>query len=188
MGISNWQNINISIDIIRQINPSSILDIGCGFGVFGFLARAYTDVWAARDFKEMWRVKIDAIEIFEKYIQEHQRYIYDKIYIGDAYTKIDELEKYELIICGDVVEHMKKEMAENFIEKCLEHSNFTLIHIPIGDEKMWFQDERLGNEYEKHLSFWKKEDFEKWKPEIYEEMNDFIGRPFAIIVLRGKNG
>ncbi len=64
---------------IMEKNPMSVLDIGIGFGIFGFLAREYTDVRLGRYFN--WKTRIDGIEIFEKYITHLQREIYNNIYI-----------------------------------------------------------------------------------------------------------
>jgi 2-polyprenyl-3-methyl-5-hydroxy-6-metoxy-1,4-benzoquinol methylase len=94
------------------VKPSSILDIGLGNGKMGFIARDFLDVMLGEKHRrEDWKIKIDGIEIFSDYIQEHQRAIYNEIYLGDALEVIDALGSYDLIILGDVLEHFQKEKA-----------------------------------------------------------------------------
>lgn len=44
MGTSNWQHISDCIEIIRDINPKTILDVGTGFGRWGILSREFLEV------------------------------------------------------------------------------------------------------------------------------------------------
>jgi tetratricopeptide (TPR) repeat protein len=142
--------------------PSSILDIGLGNGKMGFIARDFLDVMLGeRHRKEDWQVRIDGIEVFPDYIQEHQRAIYDDIYIGDAFEVIDRLADYDLIILGDVLEHLKKEKAWQFLDKCAAHCNsYLILNIPLGEK--WTQPAVYGNPYEEHISFWDHEEFKSF--------------------------
>jgi hypothetical protein len=66
------------IEFLNQTRPSSLLDIGLGNGKIGFIARDYLDVMLGeRHRKEAWQIKIDGIEIFADYIQNHQKSIYE---------------------------------------------------------------------------------------------------------------
>lgn len=136
---------------IINIKPKSILDIGIGFGSKGMLFREYTDVWNQRYWKKDWQVKIDGIEIFKKYITQLQKKIYDNIFIGNALEVIDKLDNYDLIYCGDMIEHLKKEEGLKLIEKMKEHAKIVIIATPIivSDQKTV-----LGNKYETHKSQW----------------------------------
>lgn len=40
---------------IVEVKPNTVLDVGVGFGKYGFLAREYTDIWNDRYFREEWK-------------------------------------------------------------------------------------------------------------------------------------
>jgi hypothetical protein len=159
MPTSPFSHIVSMIRFLTRMLPSSILDIGVGNGKLGFIARDLLDVMLGERFrKEDWEVRIDGIEISPRYIQDHQKSVYDNIYIGDAFDVIDTLGRYDMVILGDVLEHFEKKRALKFLDKCVEHSNKSLaIFIPLG--KKWIQSDIYGNPYEKHLSFWEREEF-----------------------------
>ena len=60
-----------------------MLDAGIGFGLFGHLLRQYLDVWEGRIQREDWRIRIDGIEIDERRVQPHARYLYNEVFVGD---------------------------------------------------------------------------------------------------------
>ena len=166
MPTSTYSHIPTVIRFLQMVMPSSILDIGLGNGKMGFIARDFLDVMLGGRYKKGdWEIKIDGIEIFPEYIQEHQKAIYNDIYIGDAFEVIDRLGKYDLIIIGDVLEHFKKEKARQFLDKCAAHCNsYLILNIPLGEK--WTQPAVYGNPYEEHISFWDHEEFE---PFIFEK-------------------
>ncbi len=165
MPTSTYSQIPIVISYLQKVRPQSILDVGLGNGKMGFLARDFLDVMLGeRHLKKDWKVIIDGIEIFADYIQDHQKAIYNDIYIGDAYEVIDNLGKYDLICLGDVLEHFEKKRALMFMDKCFRHcKGHMLLSIPLGEN--WKQPELYGNPHEEHLSFWKPEDFEPFSCE-----------------------
>ena len=79
MPSSSSDYISAVVNIMRLINPSTMLDIGIGFGKYGFLAREYLELWDGRDKhkREDWKRTIDGIEAFEEYINPAIEYIYD---------------------------------------------------------------------------------------------------------------
>lgn len=138
--------------------PKSILDIGVGFGSKGMLFREYTDIWAG-SLKEK-KTRIDGIEIFADYITPLQRMIYNNIYIGDVLDIIDKLGFYDLIYCGDVIEHFEKEKGKFLLFKIMQHSKQSIIVTPVH---VLEQGAMYGNEFERHLSQWSAADFFKAK-------------------------
>ncbi|MCX8026540.1 MAG: tetratricopeptide repeat-containing glycosyltransferase family protein [Thermodesulfovibrionales bacterium] len=157
MPTSPYAHVGFVSAIFSGLRPKSILDVGIGFGKMGFIARDVLDVmYNERYKKEDWRVVIDGIEIFEPYIQEHQRFLYNNIYIGDAFEVIDRLGTYDLIIIGDVLEHLEKKKGWLFLDKCCLHCNTAiLINIPLGETQ---QGAIYNNEFETHLSYWYEEE------------------------------
>src|SRR3972149_759069 len=87
MPSSRPELIPFVINLVMQLQPRSILEIGTGFGEYGFLFREYLDIWGAaadpaRLSRENWQVRIDGIECFAPYISDLQRRIYNRIIIG----------------------------------------------------------------------------------------------------------
>ncbi|WP_433615260.1 hypothetical protein [Paenibacillus cellulositrophicus] len=82
MGTSNWQNLSYCVALIRQAAPSSVLDIGIGFGRWGMLCREFLDVWQGRVFREQWQTRIEGVEVFPKNVDDYHPYFYNHIYWG----------------------------------------------------------------------------------------------------------
>lgn len=158
MPVSTSVHISHCLRYIINLRPQSILDIGCGFGMWGFLGRMYLDVAEERVQPDQWRVRIDGIELFEPYIQAHQRALYSSIAIGDIRELAPNLDRYELIIAGDVIEHLEKDEGERVIEHLYDKAMRALmVNIPLGEG--WDHPERHGNPGELHRSQWYPEDF-----------------------------
>jgi len=181
MATSNWQNISFNIELVRKINPHSILDIGAGFGRWGFLFREFLEVWDDGNTSGKWKRKIDTVEIYTPYIKEYHKYFYDNIFVGDATDFIKKTsERYDLINCGDVLEHFEKEKGVEFIKDCLGKCRYLLINIPVG--KNWKQ-EGGENPYEEHKSVWKNSDFSRYPNYRIKEFRDINLRSFCVVLL-----
>ncbi|MFZ1987127.1 MAG: class I SAM-dependent methyltransferase [Desulfatitalea sp.] len=144
---------------LEDTRPKSILDVGLGNGKLGFIARDFLDVMLGERYKKNeWQLRLDGIEAFAEYIQEHQKAIYDQIHIGDAYDIIDTLGTYDVVVMGDVLEHFEKEKGWRLLDKCFAHSDKAVIlFVPLG--KGWVQPAIYGNPYETHRSCWEPDEF-----------------------------
>lgn len=165
MGTSRPYYLSEMCNYIVQTQPKTILDIGIGFGKNGFLCREYTDIWNGNYNKKDWRTKIHGIEIFKEYLGEHQNYIYNEIFIGDAFNIIDSLDNYDLIIATDIIEHFERSHAENMIEKIKAKSKKFIITIPIHvGNRGGVQPVGLSyNKYEAHISGeWQEDELKKF--------------------------
>ncbi|MGP0629466.1 hypothetical protein ACTRW9_07150 [Nitrospina sp. 32_T5] len=160
MPTSTYSDLETIIGFFNHAKPQSLLDIGVGFGKIGFLAREFLDVMLNESYRPAdWKVRIDGIEAFPDYIQGHHKALYDSIHIGDAFEVIDNLGQYDAIVLGDSLEHFEKERAWQMLDKCAEHcTGYLMICIPLGEH--WEQEAIYGNDYERHLSFWTREEFE----------------------------
>ncbi len=165
MPVSSSIHITQCLARIRTLGPKSVLDVGCGFGLWGFLCRMHLDVWDGRIHPGQWRTRIDGIELFEPYIQAHQRALYSNLMIADIRDVVDTLEDYELIIAGDVIEHLDKTAGEAVLEKLYARAaRALLVNIPIGPG--WDHPEQYGNPGELHRSQWECSDFTHYPCEI----------------------
>ncbi len=139
------------------LKPQSLLDIGIGFGKFGFLAREYLEIWDGRNTYGDWQRRIDGIEANPDYVTDLQRQIYDNIYIGDALKVLPTLDHiYDLIIMVDVLEHFTPEDGQKLFSECRRKSRSILISTP---KVVTAQDDVFNNEYERHRSQWQMENF-----------------------------
>lgn len=157
MPTSDSIQISKIIGLIRKKNPSSILDIGPGFGKYGLLCREYLEIWNRKAYsKEKWKIRIDAIEVFKEYITPIHEYIYNNILIGNAKKLITEINlRYDLILLIDVLEHFNKKDGNKLIKDLRRISNSILLSIPknIGTQGIMF-----NNKFEEHKGQWSKEE------------------------------
>jgi len=149
------------IYLIQQLRPKSILDIGKGFGKYGFLIHEYLGIDnekkinPALSLAEQSAVKIDAIEVDEDLMLPHLSQIYSTIYFGDVFTIYKELPGYDLILMIDVIEHLNKGNALNMLRYFLEKKSKILIATPLK----FFEQELYESQYERHISHWSLKDF-----------------------------
>ena len=176
MPTSHSGQINTIVDLIIAVNPRKILDIGVGYGKYGFLAREYLDVGNNKKPYSTREVQIDGIEAFSEYITDLQRLIYDRIYIGNALEVIDQTKDYDLILMMDVFEHFTYEDGMKLLEKCLKRATYVLISCP---RHVSPQGAEYGNVYETHRFEWHKKHFRAYRHKA------FISNFYSLICLLG---
>src|SRR5437867_11088479 len=128
MPSSRPNTIPTVINLVRQLKPQSILDVGVGFGKWGHLFREYTDINEAehdpsRYERKNWKIKIDGIEGYPGYVTEMHRYLYNEIHIGDACVLMAKLPPYDLVFLGDIIEHLDKETGLQLLRDALAKCN-----------------------------------------------------------------
>lgn len=118
---------------IRNVVPenSTILDIGCGQGIYAQMLRKY--------------YQMDGIDIYPGHNNEFTQYLYNNVYTADI--RSFEYEWYDLVIMGDVLEHLSKEDGQKVMEYTKAHSNFILVVVPYCMEQVFTVD----NTAETHL-------------------------------------
>ena len=182
MGTSNWQNISYNIDLIRKLDPQTILDVGAGFGRWGFLFREFLEIWDGARYDGNWQRIIDAVEIYPGYIKDYHRYFYNNIYIEDAAAFIESTRnRYDLINFGDVIEHLDKHAGIKMLENALTKSRYVLVNVPIG--KFWPQEGTPDNPFEAHRSIWYNNDFTKYKYYKIKTFYDAESREYSVVLI-----
>lgn len=182
MPTSNWQNISYNINLVRKLNPHTILDVGVGFGRWGILFREFLEVWDDLNYSGKWERVIDGIEIFPGYIKDYHKYFYNNIYQENALNYLRNTDnRYDLINCGDIIEHLEKKEGLEMLDLCLQKGKYVLINIPIG--RNWAQNGTGENPHEAHRSVWYNSDFTKYKYNIIKSFTDFTLRDFSVILL-----
>lgn len=153
MPTSHNTNIEYITRLIRDNSPQTILDVGAGAGKYGHLIRAiYIDA------------KIDAVEIWEPYIKKYKlKSLYNKVYQIDIreFSNFN----YDIVILGDVLEHMAKEDAVKVMEMVKSQAKMAIISIPVCHCP---QGHVHGNPYEEHV----KDDWTY--DEVYETFSNIL--------------
>jgi hypothetical protein len=179
MPTSSYQQIPTILDIIMAIKPNKILDIGIGFGKYGFLLREYLELWDGRDVYNDFRRQIDGIEIFPDYITSMHKYLYNTIYIGDAIEVSSRLScVYDIVLLIDCLEHFNREGGLLLLSKLKDKTKNILISVP---NNMSQQKTSFKNEHETHRFQWRKEDFIGYKDHF------FINTDRSLTVLLGND-
>lgn len=124
-----------AIQRIVEINPKTVLDIGAGRGVYSLLVSAYLP-----------RTIFDAVEVWKPYVDQYSLHKkYRNVFVEDA--RLHEDFSYDLVIFGDVLEHMPEQDAVLLWNRASEQAMFGLISIPIVHMP---QEEIDNNPYEVH--------------------------------------
>lgn len=119
--------------IISNFNAEdSILDIGAGCGTYWDLLH--------ENFKNIDAVEIYKPNIFDYNLLEKYRAVYNKNIVGLEYGY------YDLIIFGDVIEHMTVEDAKNVLSYAYDRCKSLIVSVP-----SCFPLEAKENPYEKHI-------------------------------------
>lgn len=113
-------------------NGSEVLDVGACDGVwFNILSEWYT-----MDAVEVWKPNIEQYRLGEKYRSVFNVKIQDFTF-----------DHYDLVLFGDVIEHMTVEDAQKVLAYAKEHSDMVIVAVPF----LFKQDAIYGNPYERHI-------------------------------------
>lgn len=152
MPYSDQSNQEWVISQIKLLNPSSMLDVGAGAGTYGDLFKL-----------QFPHVERFAVEAWTPYITEFR--------LNDIYTEVfnhdirdHQFFNYDIVIFGDVLEHVTKEEALAIWDKVSKQAAYALISIPIVH---YPQDAVNGNPYEAHVKDdWTHEEVLETFPQI----------------------
>jgi 2-polyprenyl-3-methyl-5-hydroxy-6-metoxy-1,4-benzoquinol methylase len=120
-------------EVFERLQPKRVLDIGAGAGKYSDLIDRRAEVHAI----EIWQQNIDDYNLHKKY---------DKVFLADAREWEDF--DYDLVIFGDVLEHMTEAEAvklwdEAYIQSGSIFMSIPIVHLPQGEEG--------GNPFEVHV-------------------------------------
>lgn len=154
MPTSDAEGKDWSLTRFRRHLPNTVTDVGPGDGTYARLFRpAHEGVW--------WT----AIEIHKPYITKYKlkstktRTMYDEIHVEDVRDSETHLFYRDLVICGDVLEHMPRESAVNLLETIVEAGAWhILVSLPIVES---IQGEVDGNIHETHVHQWNPDDMDQ---------------------------
>jgi 2-polyprenyl-3-methyl-5-hydroxy-6-metoxy-1,4-benzoquinol methylase len=136
MAGSNPENREWVRQRVLEIQPRTIVDVGAGIGTYSDLLRHYLPT-----------AEFTAIEIYQKNIDQFNLdAIYDKVICADV--RFMNAINADLIIFGDVLEHMTKAEAIAVWEMARKGCSWAILSIPIIH---YPQGEVDGNIHETHV-------------------------------------
>ena len=119
--------------IVKELpKGSDCLDVGACDGEYADLLGDYLTM----DAVEVWEPNIRTFNLKSKY----------RMVIAGDIREVKYIH-YDLVIFGDVIEHMSVEDAQRVIEYAKEHSDMIIVAVPY----QFKQDAIYGNPYEKHI-------------------------------------
>ncbi len=182
MATSSPATITHICNRIIRLEPSSVLDVGIGFGKYGFLAREYTDIYRGRYYKNEWITNIDGIEGFEKLVTKLHYHIYDNIYIGDACKLINTIDNYDLIMCVDMLEHVEKDEGKLLLKAFKNKSKTAIVSVPIRPSKQGRG--KYNNQFAPHRSIWSEKELSEFGNIIrikdYNKVKEYVDLFFLL--------
>lgn len=141
MGTSHPESREWSVQKILSIDPENILDVGAGSGTY-FNALRSAGYDRGIEAVEVWQPYIDEFDLDGKYDVVHAVDIRSKSFL--AASEGD----YDVVIFGDILEHMSKDDALELWSELPKITRYALIAIPIIH---YHQGEINGNPYEVHV-------------------------------------
>jgi hypothetical protein len=149
-----------SLKLFQRHQPDTVTDVGPGEGTYAKLFRpAHHGVW--------WT----CIEIHKPYIRKYglkntakRRDMYDEVHNLDAREAPDHLYFRDLVIFGDVLEHMPREDAVALLHRAEAAGCWNiLVSLPIVEAP---QGEVDGNPHEAHVHHWDADDMDSVLAEL----------------------
>lgn len=137
---------DLTVHLLRRINPARILDIGAGEGKYGRLIRGCG----------LSQAHLTAIEFEPQRRAQLLEIGYDEVRTMSATDLFKQSgESFEVVILGDVIEHFRKSEGQDLLEFLNYRSAYMLVITP---ECMPMSS---ANFYEGHNSLWRPEAM-KW--------------------------
>jgi len=150
MPTSHSQGKDIALSWYREIAPETetVTDVGAGSGTYARLMRTDLKVEQFRS----WA----AIEAWEPYVEQFRLFdLYEEVIRADVRKLKPAMLKADLVIFGDVLEHMTRAEAQALLTKAQSVAANIIVSIPV----LHLDQEAVnGNPFERHVDHWGYED------------------------------
>ena len=161
MASSFASQIPIIVHVLASLNPKTVLDIGKGFGKYGFLLHEYFGIDRVKrpdprlTLGQQSRVVVDAVECNEDYLWPHLSHFYNRIHVGRIEYLYTSVGRYDVVLMADVIEHLAK--ADGL--KIVKHFVAAGSHVLVSTPRKYFDQSIFESDAEHHLSHWTAKDF-----------------------------
>lgn len=183
MPFSNSEQISPIFSEIKRRPVRSVLDVGCGLGVYGLLCRVHLDLYNDEQFykklesdaPDRWEVRIDGIEGTPEYLPLIPSWAYDRIEQGEALALLREKadDQYDLVLALAIIEHFSREDGERFLDELVRVGRRAIVSVP----KIVQPQAVPGKPFETHRSHWSDADF------LAQGFTHFLPHPGAWIAV-----
>lgn len=126
---------------LQRDRPRSVLDLGCGVGVYGRLMRMHL-------YPCPYLIGVDA---WQPYLESDFASLYDELICANLFDVVNGKRRlwYECVLCMDVVEHFERGAARALLDWLLEQP-LAYMSTPLFD---YPQGAVGGNEMERHRCY-----------------------------------
>jgi hypothetical protein len=151
------------------LRPESILDVGCGLGLYGLAAKIYAGVWSDKDVSVsdgFARVYVDGVEVFKDAIRPYHRDVYDAVYECSIQDYLSgRSREYDMIWQGDNLEHLEREAGELVVKALWAKARkLYMMTFPL-DGKLCPNRKHHESKWEGHKSAWVPKDIKALLPD-----------------------
>jgi 2-polyprenyl-3-methyl-5-hydroxy-6-metoxy-1,4-benzoquinol methylase len=142
MPYSDTEGKDAALAWYEEIRPRSVIDIGAGSGTYARAVRA----------SSTWKGRWTAVEAWEPYVTRFGlKGLYNGVVVADARRLTAPFYEADLVIAGDVLEHMPRADAVRLLDKIRAHAANLIVSVPVLHLD---QDAVYGNPYETHVDHW----------------------------------
>jgi trans-aconitate methyltransferase len=167
---NSWVD-DFTIDQLSRIRPSHVVDIGCGDGFYGKLCKyvlGESVIVTGVDANPKWSGHCGRLEEYSEVIH------------GCIIEVLPQL-KGELIIAGDVLEHLEELDMKNTLEHMCRSFKYIIINSPLG-----FQPQHHKDIWEHHRCGLDRTTFEGYRVIEYNE-SSHMGNEMFNVLIQGEN-
>lgn len=142
MPYSDAEGKDAALAWYEEIQPRTVVDVGAGSGTYVQAVRV----------KSPWRGYWTAVEAWAPYVPRFGLDgLYDVVVVADARRLVAPFYRADLVIAGDVLEHMPRADAVRLLGKIRAHAANLIVSVPVLHLD---QGAVYGNPHETHVDHW----------------------------------
>jgi len=164
--------------MIELADPDTVLDIGPGGGKYGQMLRAI-EAERGRWIRKMC-VEVDKEHVIDRF---NLAAVYDEIINEDAARLIKGYPTLtgDLVIAGDVIEHLTKSEGADLIEYLQYRFKHIFLVIPVN----FISYEYMDHTHESHIAIWRTQDMARFEGAYAVERRTHDGNRFVLACVNG---